>query len=206
VARALEPPQSPETMTPSQLARRQRLLEAVLALVAEGHDEELGMKDIAERAGVALGTVYRYFSSKDHLIAAALLEWASELERRTVRRPPPDGPPADRLVQVLRQALRAYQRQPTFARLLLLVANSTDPFASECFSQMGTVVNGTLLRTLPDVDPDVAERVLRIVDAVWYHSLVEWVNGRATIGEVHEMLESTCRLLLGDRVPATAPR
>jgi TetR/AcrR family transcriptional regulator, cholesterol catabolism regulator len=202
VARAVEPPQATETMTPSQLARRQRLLEAVLALVAEGHDEELAMKDIAERAGVALGTVYRYFSSKDHLIAAALLAWAGELERRTVRQPPPEGPPAERLLQVLRRALRAYQRQPTYARLLVLVANSTDPFASECFSEMGTVVNGTLRRTLDDLDPDAADRVLRIIDAVWYHSLVEWVKGRATIADAHDMLESTCRLLLGERVGA----
>ena len=67
-------------MTPLQLERRERLLDAVIALVAEGHDDEMQMKDIADRAGVALGTVYRYFSSKDHLVAAALVRWAESLE------------------------------------------------------------------------------------------------------------------------------
>ena len=45
------------------------------------------MKDVAERSGVALGTIYRYFSSKDHVAAAALLEWARSLDAgRAVRR------------------------------------------------------------------------------------------------------------------------
>ena len=46
------------------------------ALAAAGRLEDMGMKDVAERSGVALGTIYRYFSSKDHVAAAALLEWA----------------------------------------------------------------------------------------------------------------------------------
>ena len=37
------------------------------------------MRDVAQEAGVALATVYRYFTSKEHLYAAALLEWADEL-------------------------------------------------------------------------------------------------------------------------------
>ena len=40
-------PQSPESMTPGQLARRQRLLDAVLQLIAEGADDEVQMKEIA---------------------------------------------------------------------------------------------------------------------------------------------------------------
>src|SRR4051794_17020451 len=108
-------PQSPGSMTPGQLARRQRLLDAVLAMIAEGADEEIQMKEIAERSGVALGTVYRYFSSKDHLLAAAMVQWASALDERTSKRPVPAGTASDRLSAVLHQALRAYARQPTFA-------------------------------------------------------------------------------------------
>jgi succinate dehydrogenase / fumarate reductase flavoprotein subunit len=42
-------PQSPDSMTPNQLARRTRLLEAVIELVGDGYDEDMQMKDIAER-------------------------------------------------------------------------------------------------------------------------------------------------------------
>src|ERR1700761_3084556 len=124
------PPQPAETMTANQLVRRQRLLEAVPQLVADGYGEDMQMKDIAERAGVALGTVYRYFSSKDHLIAAAILHWATGLDQAVTRGvpaagAPAAGTPAERLTEGLHQAIRAYRKRPAFARLLVMVANST---------------------------------------------------------------------------------
>ncbi len=193
-------PQAPESMTPMQLARRQRLIDAVIDLVDEGRESEMAadvaMKDIAERAGVALGTVYRYFSSKDHLLAAALVEWASRLESSARPRRVLDGTPAERLAAVLHQALRAYRRQPDFARLLVFVANSPDPFASACFQDMGTVVFATLGRALEGIEADRREGVLRVVGAVWYHGLSEWVKGRMTFDEVSDLLDRTCELLL----------
>lgn len=184
-------------MTATQLARRQRLIDAVIDLVAEGDEGDLQIKDIAERAGVALGTVYRYFSSKDHLLAAALVEWASRLESSAGgRRITLDGTPSERLSTLLHQALRAYRRQPLFARLLVDVANSPDPFASACFTDMGSVVFATLGRALDDIEADRRDGVLRVVGAVWYHGLSEWVKGRMTIDEVSELLDRTCRLLL----------
>ena len=193
-------PLAPEAMSANQLARRERLLRAVIGLVEDGADEDLQMKDIAERADVALGTVYRYFSSKDHLVAAALLEWASDLERRTGRRggraAVPVGSPADRLVAVLDQALRAYQRRPVYARLLVMVATSTDANASACFEEMRPVVFGALGRAIDDVEPDTRDRILMVIGAVWYHCLVEWVNGRMSPADVTAMLETTAHLLL----------
>lgn len=195
-------PLSPEVMTRGQLERRARLLRAVVDLVEDGADDELQMKDIAERADVALGTVYRYFSSKDHLVATALLEWSRDLERQRPRRPatapsaPPAGPPADRLLAVLHRALLAYQRRPVYARLLVEVATSSDPRASERFGEMGPVVFGALGAAIPEVEPDARDRILRVVGAVWYHCLVEWVNGRMTPAGVEEMLDTTVRLLL----------
>jgi AcrR family transcriptional regulator len=115
MARATAPPQAVATMTAAQLGRRQRVIDAVVELVASGRVDDWGMKDVAERSGVALGTIYRYFSSKDHLAAAALRAWATTLDARPGTTA--GDSPADRLVAILRQAVRAYQRQPAFARL-----------------------------------------------------------------------------------------
>ncbi|MBW2399623.1 MAG: helix-turn-helix transcriptional regulator, partial [Deltaproteobacteria bacterium] len=46
-------------MTPAQAERRERL---------RGY-AAVTIRSVAERAGMSLATVYRYFSSKDHLIA-----------------------------------------------------------------------------------------------------------------------------------------
>jgi AcrR family transcriptional regulator len=183
-------------MTPSQLARRQRVLDAVLALVHAGADEDMQMKEIADTSGVALGTIYRYFSSKDHLMAAALVEWTRGLEQRLGAGPAVDGSPADQLVTIFRQALRAYQRHPTFASLLIFVANSPDPNASACYREMGPVVFSTFDSS--GLDAATREQVLTLVGALWYHELVEWVNGRRAIGEVQTSLERAARFLLPD--------
>ena len=200
-ARIPAPPQAADTMTAAQLARRGKVIDAVIELVAAGRVEDLSMKDVADRSGVALGTIYRYFSSKDHLAAAALAEWARALD-------PPARPPADaatptarpsmtdRLVAVLRRAVRAYQRQPSFARLLILAAGSTDPFASECFREMGDGVYDTLGSALDALDERERRRVLGVVGAVWHQALVEWVNDRKTIAQVYEAVEDAARLTL----------
>src|ERR687897_1184024 len=219
MARIPLPPQATETMSPAQLDRRARVLDAVVDLVAAGRLEDMGMKDVAERSGVALGTIYRYFSSKDHVAAAALLEWARALDgqgasapsrreeggqrgqggqRRAGRGSPGvgTGSMTDRLVAILRRAVRAYQREPNFARLLILAATSTDPFASECYREMGDSVYAALGAALDDLDPTERRRVLDVVGAVWYHALVEWVNDRKTIAQVYEAVESAARLVL----------
>ena len=146
------------------------------------------------------GTVYRYFSSKDHLVAAALLEWARDLEHRTARlggrAAPPAGTPVERLVAVLDQALRAYERRPVYARLLVMVATSTDANASACFEEMRPCCVRRAGRAIDDVEPDTRHRILMVIGAVWYHCLVEWVNGRMTPADVTSMLETTAHLLL----------
>src|SRR5258706_2200298 len=91
---------APEVLTRSQHARRARVIEAAMDLARDGGYDAVQMRDVAASAGVALGTVYRYFSSKDHLLAAALLEWARGLEGNlgAARALPTGETAADRLV------------------------------------------------------------------------------------------------------------
>ncbi|HEU0171878.1 MAG TPA: TetR family transcriptional regulator [Acidimicrobiales bacterium] len=203
MARVPAPPQAVDTMSIAQLDRRRRVLDAVIELVAAGRVDDWGMKDVAERSGVALGTIYRYFSSKDHVAAAALLEWARTLDAgRAVARASADGDTmTERLVAILRRAVRAYQRQPAFARLVILAATSTDPFASECYAEMGASVFDTLGDALDDLDPVERRRVLEVVGAVWYQALTEWVNDRKTIAQVYDAVESAARLVLAGYTP-----
>jgi AcrR family transcriptional regulator len=201
MARVPAPPQAVDTMSAAQLDRRRRVIDAFIELVAAGRVDDVGMKEVSERSGVALGTIYRYFSSRDHLAAAALTEWARTLDAsRVVDRAAANGAGgasmSDRLVAILRRAVRAYQRQPAFARLVILAATSTDPFASECYAEMGASVYDTLGSALDDLDPVERRRVLDVVGAVWYQALIEWVNDRKTIAQVYDAVESAARLVL----------
>ena len=89
-------PATVRNLTRSQVERRQRVIDAAMNLAADGGYEAVQMRDVASTAGVALGTIYRYFASKDHLLAAAMVEWAVDLEARGADQPsngttPPTG-------------------------------------------------------------------------------------------------------------------
>ena len=60
--------------------KREEIMQAALELIAEHGFHGAPMAMIAEKAGVGAGTIYRYFESKDALIA----EIFSELERKVV--------------------------------------------------------------------------------------------------------------------------
>jgi TetR/AcrR family transcriptional regulator, cholesterol catabolism regulator len=186
-------------MTPNQRERRDRVIRAVLEMVSEGRIDDMQMKDVAARSGVALGTIYRYFSSKDHLLAAALVDWGRHLELQTRHRELPEGTPADRVMAVVRRGVRAYEREPHSARLLLRVAGSTDPFADECYRELSDSVMGAMQRALADVPAGEAEVVQRIIGSVWFIGLFDWVNGRRPISEVYADLDVTARMLLTER-------
>src|SRR5256885_14803727 len=66
-------------------ARHDAIIAAAGALAAEGGINALQIMAVSQRAGVATGTVYRYFPSKSDLVAA-LVAAASEREIGAMRR------------------------------------------------------------------------------------------------------------------------
>lgn len=60
-------------------ARKEKILKTALELFNERGFEEVKIRDIAARAELAVGTLYNYFSSKDHLILS-ILESKLEVE------------------------------------------------------------------------------------------------------------------------------
>ena len=62
--------------------KREAILDAALELFAERTFDGTAVPLIAERAGVAAGTIYRYFDSKEALVNALYRRWKGELRRR----------------------------------------------------------------------------------------------------------------------------
>ena len=98
--------QAASTLTRNQAARRDRVIRAALELAAEGGYDVVQMRDVAGRAQVALGTIYRYFPSKDALLLAVMVQWLGDLEQRVMRRPPEGNDTVVRVMDVLGRALR----------------------------------------------------------------------------------------------------
>src|SRR5215471_4568225 len=103
----------------AQRERRKRILDATLELASRGGYEAVQMRAVADRADVALGTLYRYFPSKIHLLVSALAsEFAHDVERSAVRATPGETP-HERIMYVLNRRTRALQKQPQLTEALV---------------------------------------------------------------------------------------
>jgi len=186
-----------EQLTKSQAARRQRVVAAALELGSEGGYDAVQMRDVAARANVALGTIYRYFSSKDHLLAAALVEWARDLERRATTRPPRGDTTADRVVDLLGRAVRAMEREPKLSAAVVAALTSNDAQVSDCQREVGIVMDRIQGMAFPDdFDPETERRIIRALGHVWFASLLGWVNGWKGMSETGDELDSAAHLML----------
>ena len=202
-------PRPVEAMSPRQLERRKYLIRAALELVSEIGVERVQMKQVSERSGVALGTTYRYFSSKDHLLASAVSDWrgklmadlANELRASAPLPTTVDRGTADRVVRFVHRGMRAFQRQPNLAHLLVSVTVSTDPFASEAVEAMASAGRASLLAVMPDVPPAAGAVLPLLIDSAWTSELVAWVTGRTTLADAFVHLDEMIRLLLAPYAP-----
>src|SRR4051812_43393594 len=153
----------PADLTPSQLARRQRIIDAGLTLLRERDFDQIQVKDVAEAANVALGTVYRYFSSKEHIFAEVLVAWASALGTNISRHPLRGATDAERLTEVFHRSVRAFQRQPSLARLVATLETSLDPYATEILDRLSNTTNPVYFDAIHDLDAHEAARVVHVV-------------------------------------------
>jgi len=91
----------------AKAGRRLQILDCAAALCARSGYDELAVADVAERAGLAKGTIFRYFPTKEDLgralAGAHLLRWCEDLDRRLARAaaPPAPGTAARVLVESL---------------------------------------------------------------------------------------------------------
>ena len=156
------------------------------------------MRDVATTAGVALGTIYRYFSSKDHLLAASMVDWSKELEARVTDQPPAEGSAADRVVAVIRGVTSGMEQQPKLAAAVVNAVTASDPAVVECQREMTTTIMRVLAAPIADLPDEERDGIVRVLAHVWNSTNLGWVNGWLTVGQVGDDLEQAARLLLRD--------
>ncbi|CAN5690711.1 cholesterol catabolism transcriptional regulator KstR [soil metagenome] len=184
-------------LSPEQLDRRRRLIDAAFELGAEGGYDAVQMRDVAATANVALATIYRNFSSKDHLLAAAMTEWTIRLRDRVAQSPPKGDTAVEQMSDVLHRACRAMGRQPKLSAALVRALSSADAGVRNSGSEVRASIASMGDSILVDLEPQVREDILAVLGHVWYSSLVSWANGRATFDSVTSELDRACRVTIG---------
>ena len=186
-----------ELSSAAQRERRKRIVDATIALASKGGFDAVQMRAVADRADVALGTLYRYFPSKVHLLVSSLaveLERAQEkMDRTTV----PGDSPYERVLFVLGRITRGLQRNPHLTEAMTRAFTFADASAGAEIDRVSWLMESMFTRAMSDEDPtDEQKAIARVIGDVWLSNLVAWVTRRATATDVANRLELSVRLLL----------
>jgi len=89
---------------------RQRIIQGAAKLFTTGGWDKTTTRDIAARAGIAAGTLFNYFESKEAIVAALMSEALSNAKQELRRRPPEDQSLEEELFSLIWAELRSLRR------------------------------------------------------------------------------------------------
>ena len=103
-----------------RIVRRQEILLAAGRVFIRSGFRLATMEDIAEAAGVGVGTLYTYFENKEHLLASLLAESAELLHERLKAAAAKPVPPGLGLIAINRAYADYFAEYPDYFRIQLL--------------------------------------------------------------------------------------
>lgn len=147
---------------------RSRILQAARALVSEGGWSEAQVASVAASAGIATGTVYRYFSSKAELFAEVLSAVSQREVDVLTEIADSEGPALGRLHSMVATFVRRAMRNPRLA--YALIAEPCDKEIDQARLIYRAAVSEVIRSIIesgksakeirPDVRPDIAATVI----------------------------------------------
>ena len=181
----------------SQAARRERILDAAFELATDGGWDAVQMREVADRAEVALGTLYRYFPSKVHLLVSLLGRTFTQLnEALQVER---SGTPQERVYRVVAQMTRYLARHRRLSGAMVRALMTADAEAARDVEAVGDLMVSFIASAThePGEAPDERDtRIAHIIGKVWLTDVVTLLSGRMTVSQVLEDLEGTISLVM----------
>ena len=195
---------------------RRRIIDAARELHTEQGIAATSWDDIAARAGVGVGTVYRHFPSLDELVPAC-----GEIAMEIVALPDPDDAPAlfeglrtpgERLTRLVREAFAIYERGSRELRPVRREPDAHPSLAADAAAleaSLSALVDGALEPL--DADPQDRAVARAMIDFnTWEALRGAGLDAAAAVAAISEMLAArmtaagTRSLRTGE--PARAPR
>ncbi len=181
----------------AQRERRKRILDATLAIASKGGFEAVQMRAVADRADVAVGTLYRYFPSKVHLLVSALGREFERIDAKTDRSTV--GTPYQRLNFMVSKLNRAMQRNPLLTEAMTRAYVFADASAAGEVDHVEKIIDSMFARAMSDGEPTEDQyHIARVISDVWLSNLLAWLTRRASASDVSKRLDLAVRLLIGD--------
>ena len=187
-------------MTPATLAQQARYARVLSAaaeiLSAEGGDA-IQMKDLAQRAGVSLATLYRYFPSKDYVLLALAVARYQEAARKVFAETPQGDSVRERVTRYLLREFHAQQRDKrltaTFVQALTRTRRDNSAIIETIEHLHLQIIRHVAAGGSTLGDRQV--RVLPIVIDIFNMACRLWLAGIMSAAEVEAEIKIGCELL-----------
>jgi AcrR family transcriptional regulator len=191
---------APDTETAAQRARRSRIIAATLSLAARGGYDAVQMREVAERSEVALGTLYRYFPSKVHLLVSAMASEVEQLSARLQKRQPQGATRAERVSFVLERSTRSLQRDPLLTEAMVRAMMAADVTVAAEVQAVRQGMSDLIVQAMRGGEPprDHDMELAAILQDVWFARQIAWLGGRIAAADVWHDIHLAITLVLAD--------
>jgi AcrR family transcriptional regulator len=182
--------------------RARRIVETAVELAEKGGFEAVRLRDVASHAGVALGTLYRRFRSKEDLLLAALEQLVGEQEAELARRPARGATALARVTDFFERSTATLCGRPNLARALIRAVATGEPELTQKVAAFHTVIEDLVTAALRGearrgATPSPEERELAFVlQQVWFAALIGWAGGLHGPSTIVDQTRSAAALLL----------
>jgi TetR/AcrR family transcriptional regulator, cholesterol catabolism regulator len=191
-------PTSPVTpVTRAQQERYDRVVAAATEALSAGGKDAVQMKELAQRAGVSLATLYRYFPSKEYVLLAVSLTRYEEAAHKVFAQVPDGRTVRHRVTKHLMREFRAMEREPRLTAALTQVMTNTERSYSAMIETVEHL-HMQILRYVAGAGGPVTgqqQKLLSVVIDICAGAAQRWLAGTYSAAEVRWQIESGCELL-----------
>ncbi len=180
-------------LTARQAQTVQALADAALAELRSLGYDQLTVRNVARRAGVAPATAYTYFASREHLVTEVFWRKLSALpEPRIDRR----RCAADRVTAAIADIMQLTMEQPQLTSAITVAMMADDPDVAHLRDRVGLAIHQRFVLALGE---HADSAVIRALDLAMAGALVRAGTGHLTYQEVPERIAEVAALLLEKR-------
>ena len=164
----------------------------------EGYDS-VRMKQVADESGVALATLYSWFTNKNLLVLEVMAAWLDEMVDGIEAEGPVDGTTGDRVEATLLRTVDLVFEYPVRLRAFVQAFSLPEPMGFAVAERIEFAFGRLLFGRIGDeVEFDRRLAATRVIGGVWFSALNAWACERRDEDHVRDMLRSAVRLSLSD--------
>ena len=184
-------------ISPQQQARKDNIIACARQLIME-QGAAVSMEMVAAAAGTSRSTLYRNFSSREHLVADVTLDAGNELIKLLSAIPMPGETVGDNIAWLCEQLARMAKRNTTFLAVCIANLSAEDPAVVDAQEEIEALISRIFAIALGGaVLPDrviVEQTIFRYL----LGSFTLATTGKMTFKAISRDLNSLCLKLMPD--------